>query len=65
VKIENSADLAAQRTRACAASIAAEPPGPYRVGAENAVTAADLVYWMSEFAELLREHRSFEHCQYL
>jgi hypothetical protein len=35
------------------------------VGAENAVTAPDLASWASELADLLREHLSFEHCQYL
>ena len=34
------------------------------MGAENAVTAADLVYWASELADLLREHLSLGHCQY-
>lgn len=34
------------------------------VGAENAVTPADLASWASELADLLRGHLSLGHCQY-
>ena|SRR5216683_6052957 len=34
------------------------------MGAESAVTAADVVYLVSELADLLRGRLSFGHCQY-